>query len=160
MTRNEAQTPLIIDAHLPRHGPRRLGDVAAGILRREDGCVLLTSRPPGKDYAGYWELPGGKLEADETVPQALVRELREELGLTITPEDVRPWRTLLADYPHTFVRLHFCLINAWQGEPRMREGQNCTWAPVPVAVRPVLPATAPALRWLENEPLPPPPQEN
>ena len=159
MTRNEAQTPLIIDAHLPRHGPRRLGDVAAGILRREDGCVLLTSRPPGKDYAGYWELPGGKLEADETVPQALVRELREELGLTITPEDVRPWRTLLADYPHTFVRLHFCLISAWQGEPRMREGQNCTWAPVPVAVRPVLPATAPALRWLENEPLPPPPQE-
>ena len=152
MTRNEAQTPLIIDAHLPRHGPRRLGEVAAAILRRDDGCVLLTSRPPGKDYAGYWELPGGKLEAGESVEQALARELREELGLTIAPEDVRPWRSLLADYPHTFVQLHFCLVTAWQGELHMHEGQLSTWAPLPIAVRPILPATAPALRWLEQAP--------
>ncbi|MBQ6655862.1 MAG: NUDIX domain-containing protein [Ottowia sp.] len=152
MNSNEAQTPLVIDAHLPRHGSRRLRDVAAAILRRDDGRVLLTSRPPGKDYAGYWELPGGKLENEESVEQALVRELREELGLTVAPEDVRPWRTLLADYPHTFVRLHFCFVTAWQGELHMHEGQHSTWAPQPVAVRPVLPATAPALRWLEQAP--------
>lgn len=152
MNTHEAQTPLFIDSHLPRHGPRRLRDVAAGILRRADGCVLLTSRPAGKDYPGYWELPGGKLEADETAAQALARELLEELGLTVAADDVRPWRTLLADYPHTFVRLHFCLVERWQGEPRMREGQNCTWAPLPIAVRPILPATRPALRWLEQEP--------
>ena len=152
MNSNEAQTPLLNDTHLPRHGSRRLGEVAAGILRRDDGCVLLASRPPGKDYAGYWELPGGKLEAGESVEQALVRELREELGLVAAPEDVRPWRTLLADYPHTFVRLHFCLVERWEGEPRMHEGQNHTWAPMPVAVRPILPATLPALRWLECEP--------
>ena len=150
-----ADAPLIVDAHLPRSNTRRrTGEVAAGILRREDGLLLLTSRPAGKAYAGYWELPGGKLEAGESVPQALARELHEELGLTAAAEDVRPWRTLLADYPHTFVRLHFCFVTAWQGELHMHEGQHSTWAPLPIAVRPVLPATAPALRWLASSEIP------
>ena len=147
---NEA-APLVVDAHLPRSGARTLRDVAAAILRRADGCLLLTSRPAGKAYAGYWELPGGKLEAGESVAQALARELHEELGLAVQPADVRPWRSLRADYPHALVRLHFCLVARWQGEPLMREGQTHTWTPLPAAVRPILPATAPALQWLHEE---------
>ena len=54
-------------------------DVAVGVLIREDGRVLLASRPEGKPWAGYWEFPGGKLEDGETVHQALVRELDEEM---------------------------------------------------------------------------------
>ena len=63
--------------------PRRPVDVAVGVLIRPDGRFLLTSRPEGKVFAGYWEFPGGKLEAGETVEQALRRELHEELGITI-----------------------------------------------------------------------------
>ena len=64
-------------------GARRPVDVAVGVLIDADGRFLLTSRPTGKVYAGYWEFPGGKLEAGETVEQALRRELHEELGITI-----------------------------------------------------------------------------
>ncbi|MEG0047363.1 MAG: NUDIX domain-containing protein, partial [Comamonas sp.] len=63
---------------------RKHTDVAVGVLLREsDGALLITSRPAGKPYAGYWEFPGGKLEEGETVEQALRRELIEELGVTI-----------------------------------------------------------------------------
>ena len=58
-------------------------DVAVGVLIDADGRFLLTSRPEGKVYAGYWEFPGGKLEAGEAVEAALARELHEELGITI-----------------------------------------------------------------------------
>ena len=67
----------------------KIVDVAVGVLIREDGRVLLSSRPEGKPYAGYWEFPGGKLEAGETVHGALARELREELGLELL--DSTPW---------------------------------------------------------------------
>ena len=72
-------SPLIADADRPREGgpDRALVDVAVGVLIRPDGAFLLTSRPPGKVYAGYWEFPGGKLERGESVEQALRRELHE-----------------------------------------------------------------------------------
>ena len=60
---------------------RPVVDVAVGVLIRANGDFLLTSRPEGKVYAGYWEFPGGKLEAGETVEEALARELQEELGI-------------------------------------------------------------------------------
>jgi 8-oxo-dGTP diphosphatase len=81
-------------------------DVAVGVLFDPDGRFLLTSRPPGKVYAGYWEFPGGKLETGESVEDALRREQHEELGITIGA--VRPWKIELVDYPHARVRLHFC----------------------------------------------------
>ena len=68
-------------------------EVAVGILSREDGALLLTSRPEGKVYAGYWEFPGGKLEPGETVEQALRRELQEELGIVIGSAQV--WLALV-----------------------------------------------------------------
>ena len=89
-------------------GERPVTDVAVGVLIALDGAFLLTSRPEGKVYAGYWEFPGGKLEAGETVEQALRRELQEEIGITIGA--AHPWREKLVDYPHALVRLHFCKV--------------------------------------------------
>ena len=123
-------------------------DVAVGVLLEGPGAAarfLLTSRPAGKPYAGYWEFPGGKVEPGETIEAALARELHEELGITIG-EAVR-WRVEVVDYPHARVRLHFCKVHAWQGELVMREGQQMAWQALPVEVGPVLPGTVPVLRW-------------
>lgn len=144
-------TPLIADAHRPREGgtDRAVVEVAVGVLVLANGDFLLTSRPPGKVYAGYWEFPGGKLEAGESVTDALRRELREELGITIGA--AQPWRTEVVDYPHALVRLNFCKVFDWQGELQMREGQQCAWQRLPVDRVPVLPGTVPVLRWFAEE---------
>ncbi|MDE2394570.1 MAG: NUDIX domain-containing protein [Burkholderiales bacterium] len=124
-------------------------EVAVGVLVDADGRFLLTSRPDDKVYAGYWEFPGGKLEAGESVEQALRRELHEELGITIGP--AQPWKTELFDYPHALVRLHFCKVFEWAGEFEMREGQRMAWQTLPVQVAPVLPGTVPVLGWFAAE---------
>ncbi len=142
---------LVADAHLQREGgaARPTVDVAVGILINDQQQFLLTSRPPGKVYEGYWEFPGGKLEAGETVAQALSRELEEELGLKIG--DVQWWREQWVDYPHALVRLNFCKVLSWQGDLEMREGQQSAWQTLPVQVQPVLPGTVPVLAWLAQE---------
>ncbi len=124
-------------------------DVAVGVLIDRDANFLLTSRPEGKVYAGYWEFPGGKLESGETVEQALRRELHEELGIDIGA--VVPWRVELVDYEHARVRLHFCKVFDWRGSFQMREGQAMAWQQLPVQVRPVLPGTVPVLQWFAAE---------
>jgi len=124
-------------------------DVAVGVLIDPEDRFLLTSRPEGKVYAGYWEFPGGKLEAGETVEQALRRELIEELGITIGA--VHPWKVELVDYEHARVRLHFCKVYAWSGEFEMRERQAMAWQTLPVEVAPVLPGTIPVLQWFASE---------
>ncbi|MFM1856692.1 MAG: hypothetical protein RLZ83_2001, partial [Pseudomonadota bacterium] len=120
-----------------------------GVLIDADGRFLLTSRPPGKVYAGHWEFPGGKLEPGESVEQALRRELIEELGVTIGPAE--PWKIELFDYPHALVRLHFCRVRQWSGAFEMREGQQMAWEQLPVRSAPVLPGTVPVLGWLAAE---------
>ena len=129
--------------------PRRPVDVAVGVLIDAEGRFLLTSRPEGKVYAGYWEFPGGKFEPGETVEQALRRELHEELGITIGA--AQPWQQEIVDYPHARVRLHFCKVRDWQGEFQMREGQQMSWQALPVQVAPVLPGTIPVLNWFAAE---------
>ncbi len=128
---------------------RRFTEVAAGILLRTDRTMLLTSRPEGKPYAGYWEFPGGKLEAGESVEQALRRELQEELGITIAA--AHPWKVTEHDYPHALVRLHWCKVFDWQGEFEMREGQRMAWQAWPPTVRPLLPGAFPVLEMLAQE---------
>ena len=145
---------LIADAVLPREGvehggARQIVDVAVGVLIRAGGEFLLTSRPPGKVYEGYWEFPGGKFEAGESVEQALRRELIEEIGLTITAPQL--WKTELVDYPHALVRLHFCKVFDWRGELMMHEGQSFAWQSLPLTVSPVLPGTVPVLGWLAED---------
>ena len=124
-------------------------DVAVGVLIDAEGRFLLTSRPAGKVYAGYWEFPGGKLEVGESVEQALRRELHEELGIEIGA--VQPWQVELLDYPHARVRLHFCKVYEWRGEFEMREQQAMAWQTLPVQVAPVLPGTIPVLQWFAQE---------
>ena len=130
-------------------GHRAPVDVAVGVLIDAQGSFLLTSRPEGKVYAGYWEFPGGKLEAGESVEEALRRELHEELGITIGA--VQPWKTEMHDYPHALVRLHFCKVFEWTGVFEMREQQSMAWQQLPVEVTPVLPGTIPVLRWFAEE---------
>ena len=143
--------PLVADPQQAREGglERAITEVAVGVLQRPDGQFLLCTRPPGKAYAGYWEFPGGKLEAGESVEQALRRELEEELGIRIGP--VTPWRESVVDYPHALVRLHFCKVFAWDGALQMREGQQARWQTLPVDVTPVLAGTVPVLDWLREE---------
>ena len=123
--------------------------VAAAVVLRRDGDVLLAQRPPGKVYAGYWEFPGGKLEQGESVEAALRRELQEEIGVTIGA--VHPWKVEMVDYPHALVRLNFCKVFEWAGELQMHEGQSYAWQSLPVSVQPVLPGTVPVLAWFAEE---------
>lgn len=126
---------------------RGVVEVAVGVLIRPDDRFLLASRPEGKPYSGYWEFPGGKLEAGESVAHALSRELHEELGIEIG--EVYPWVVREFVYPHAHVRLHFCRVFEWSGEPHAREGQKfrfCTQDDLPDG--PLLPATLPVMRWL------------
>jgi 8-oxo-dGTP diphosphatase len=138
---------LVADGERPREGgvDRKIVDVAVGVLIRPDGDFLLTSRPPGKVYEGYWEFPGGKLEQGESVEVALRRELQEEIGVTIAA--VHPWKVEMVDYPHALVRLNFCKVFEWTGELHMHEGQSYAWQSLPVSVAPVLPGTVPVLAW-------------
>lgn len=142
-------TVLVVDGGGASPVERPVTDVAVGVLVAPDGAFLLTSRPEGKVYAGYWEFPGGKLEAGETVEQALRRELQEEIGITIGA--AQPWRQKLVDYPHALVRLHFCKVFDWAGELQMHEGQQFRWERLPVQCSPVLPGTIPVLEWLADE---------
>lgn len=143
--------PIVADPGSARQGgsDRGVVDVAVGVLVRPGGDFLLTSRPHGKPYAGYWEFPGGKLESDETVQQALARELLEELGIQIGA--VHPWKVEMVDYPHALVRLHFCKVFEWSGALEMREAQSFSWERLPVQMSPVLPGSLPVLQWLAAE---------
>ncbi len=129
-------------------------DVAVGILIKPAGEVLMAQRPEGKPYAGYWEFPGGKVDAGETILSALVREFREELGIEINPDQAQAWCGCEYIYPHAHVRLHFYVCRDWQGEPRGMEGQKLSWQDGEWQVQPILPATIPLLQWLPvNKPM-------
>jgi 8-oxo-dGTP diphosphatase len=141
----------VVDAEILRTvlGKRPITEVAVGILIRSNGDFLMTTRPTGKAYAGHWEFPGGKLEAGETVVEALRRELVEEIGITL--QDAQVWRSSVVDYPHALVRLTFCKVFAWTGQLHMYESQQFAWQSLPVQVAPVLAGTMPVLEWLESE---------
>ena len=132
--------------------PSKLVDVAVGVMLREDGAVLIGQRPAGKPYAGWWEFPGGKLEAGEPVADALARELHEELGVDVLAST--PWVVRGHAYPHATVRLWFRRVRSWRGEPRSREGQALAWRPAEaIGVAPLLPASIAPIRWLGLPPL-------
>ncbi|QWE16828.1 NUDIX domain-containing protein [Polynucleobacter sp. AP-Nino-20-G2] len=128
---------------------RAVTEVAAGILLDSQGRYLLGQRPVGKPYAGYWEVPGGKIEKGESVFAALKRELQEELGIDI--ESSEELLVLEYDYPHAYVRLHVSIIRSWTGNPRGCEGQELSWqrlADEKPSVEPLLPAAWPMLEKL------------
>lgn len=142
-----------------RHVTEIITEAAVGVIQAPDGSVLLGQRPAGKPWSGYWEFPGGKIEAGESPAHALVRELQEELG--ITPTQYYPWITRTYDYEAKYnaqgelesraktVKLHFFIITEWAGEPAGLEQQALSWQnPQRVAVGPMLPANAPILSGL------------
>jgi 8-oxo-dGTP diphosphatase len=122
-------------------------EVAAAVIQRADGAFLLARRPAGKVYAGYWEFPGGKVEAGEAAERALARELHEELGIDACA--AFPWITRVYAYPHATVRLNFFRVTAWKGDPHPREQQAIAWQrPGAAPAEPMLPANAPVLAAL------------
>jgi len=121
------------------------------MLRADGQEFLLAQRPEGKVYAGYWEFPGGKVEPGETVRAALIRELQEELGITVTA--CSPWLTRVFTYPHATVRLNFWRATAWDGEIGITaplEHSAVDWQRIgqPATVSPILPANDPILKAL------------
>ena len=122
-------------------------EVVAAVIERPDGSFLLAQRPADKVYAGYWEFPGGKVELQEPLAQALTRELHEELGIDV--ERAYPWIVRNYTYPHAEVRLNFFRVRAWRGEPHGKEAQRLAWQHVrALDVAPLLPANALVLRAL------------
>jgi 8-oxo-dGTP diphosphatase len=131
---------------------RDILDVAAGVIFRDDGRVLLAERPAGKPLAGCWEFPGGKFEHGENPVQALARELHEELGIEL--DVAHPWITRTHAYPDRRVRLHMHRVMRWHGEPHGREGQQLSWEdPRAVGVSPLLSANDGILQALNLPPL-------
>lgn len=124
---------------MPAATPAAVMHVMAGILLDDTGRVLLAQRPAGKHLAGFWEFPGGKLEAGETPLAALARELREELGIDLQHAEplIRvPWR-----YDERELLLDAWRVSSWRGDPRSLESQPLQWL-LPASVDPVLLAPA------------------
>ncbi|MEO0466058.1 MAG: 8-oxo-dGTP diphosphatase MutT [Pseudomonadota bacterium] len=101
--------------------------VSAAALYNDLGDILLAQRPEGKSMAGLWEFPGGKVEVGETPEDALVRELHEELHITVTAEDLKP----ITFASHTYENFHLLMplyaCKSWVGEPKGAEGQTLAW---------------------------------
>ena len=124
-----------------------LTEVAAAVIERPDGSFLLGQRGPDTFYSGYWEFPGGKVEAGETPHAALVRELHEELEIEVLR--ATPWIVREHVYEHAHVRLHFFRVSEWCGELRDHVHSALSWQrPGATNVAPMLPANAPVLAAL------------
>ena len=102
--------------------------VVAAALIDTDGRVLLARRPAGKSMEGQWEFPGGKIDPGETPEQALIRELKEELGIDVTESCLAPLAFASHDYDHFHLLMPLYAIRQWRGRPSGREGQTLAWA--------------------------------
>lgn len=126
---------------------KKIVHVAAAVIVRPDGAILLGRRAGDTFYSGYWEFPGGKVEPGETPYQALVRELDEELGIRV--EAANPWLTREHVYEHAHVCLHFFEVYRWQGEPKTHVHGALKWQQsTDFDVGPMLPANGPILKAL------------
>ncbi len=125
--------------------------VSAVALIDADGRVLLAQRPPGKSLAGLWEFPGGKVDPGETPEAALIRELREELGIETKASCLAP----LTFASHTYEDFHLLMplfaCRRWEGIATAQEGQTLAWVP-PARLRdyPMPPADIPLIPILRD----------
>lgn len=125
---------------MPGLKPAELIRVAAGVLRDASGRILIAQRPAGRHAAGFWEFPGGKIQADESPLQALGRELAEELGIRV--EAASPLLCYRYPYPERIVELHVYAVSRYTGVARGIEGQALRW---------VLPGELPSAGILEAD---------
>lgn len=102
--------------------------VVAAALIRENGHMLLAQRPPGKAMAGLWELPGGKLETGESPETALVRELKEELGIVVNEKNLEPFTFASHRYEDFHLLMPIFICRHWLGQLQPVEGQALAWA--------------------------------
>ena len=124
----------------------RLVLVAACALIDPDGRVLLAQRPAGKPMAGLWEFPGGKVEPGERPEQSLIRELKEELGITVKEECLAPLTFASHLYPDFYLLMPFYVCRRWGGFVEAREAQQLKWVrphelrnfPMPPADEPLI----------------------
>lgn len=131
---------------------RRTVLVAAVALLDAEGRVLMAERPAGKELAGLWEFPGGKVEDGETPEHALVRELREELGIDVAPDTLEPFTFASHGYERFHLLMPLYLCRSWQGEVTAMEGQRLAWtAPADLAGLAVPPADLPLIAALLRE---------
>ena len=128
--------------------PREITVVAA-VIRDSEGRVLLTQRPQGRHMGGLWEFPGGKVNAGESPPDALVRECREELGIDVEIEN--PLTFAMHEETGLRILLLFYRARIASGEPRGHEGQAVLWVPVEeLPSYPTPPADAELVRQLAD----------
>ena len=128
-------------------GEKKLVLVAACALIDIEGRILLARRPEGKSMAGLWEFPGGKLDPGETPEAALIRELREELGIDVAANCLAPFAFASHAYPHFHLLMPLYLCRRWGGTMQAREGQTLAWVmperladyKMPEADRPLVP---------------------
>lgn len=129
-------------------------EVVAGVVTDARGRILLARRTEGRDLAGLWEFPGGKVDTGETAEQALRRELHEELGIHVEPGE--PLIAVSQQYPAKRLRLDVRRIGAWRGTVKGLDGQALAWVPpeklpaypMPPADRPVVAALLQPDRYL------------
>lgn len=120
--------------------------VSAAALINAQGAILISQRPQDKSHAGAWEFPGGKIEAGESAESALIRELKEELGIDVTASCLAPCAFSTHDYTDFSVILLLFVCRKWQGRPQGREGQSLQWvAPPRLFDVDMLPADRPLL---------------
>ena len=121
--------------------------VVAGILRGRDGRVLLGERQNDRNFNGLWEFPGGKIDPDELPGTALVRELKEELGITATAFELL--QSVDHDYADRLVHIDFFLVTEWDAEVRPLDGQALKWVlPRELRKEEILPADWPVIDLL------------
>lgn len=125
--------------------------VAAAALIDVDGRVLICQRPEGKQLAGLWEFPGGKVEAGETPEACLIRELDEELGIRVTKSCLAPFVFASHEYESFHLLMPLYLIRRWEGQPVAKEHKAMKWVkPVKLDDFPMPPADAPLVAWLRD----------
>lgn len=125
--------------------------VAACALVDADGRVLLCQRPEGKQLAGLWEFPGGKVEAGETPEACLIRELNEELGITVAHACLAPFVFASHEYESFHLLMPLYLCRRWEGQVERREHAALAWVkPHRMGEYPMPPADAPLVAWLRD----------
>ena len=124
-------------------------DVAAGILCDSQGRILIAERLGGGPFHGLWEFPGGKIVSGETAPEALSRELAEELGIEVTASS--SFMNLRHEYDDRIVTIEFFIVSEWNSDPVGREGQELRWVPTELLdADELLPADVPVVKALQR----------